>query len=105
VTVALALALSVGTPAFDYFVLTWALLGFGTALSMTPVGRFITRAADSSHRAELFAAQYALSHSSWLVLYPLVGFLMGVFAFASAFALLALLALIATTITYFIWRG
>jgi len=105
VTVALALALSVGTPAFDYFVLTWALLGFGTALSMTPVGRVITRAADSSHRAELFAAQYALSHSSWLVLYPLVGFLMGVFAFVSAFALLALLALAATAITYFIWRG
>lgn len=103
--VVLALTVAVGTPGFEWFVLTWALLGFGTALSMTPVGRVITRAAESVHRAELFAAQYALSHSSWLVLYPLVGFLMGVFAFASAFVLLAVLALIATAITYFIWRG
>lgn len=104
-TVALALFLSMGTPSYEWFVLTWAMLGFGTALSMTPVGRVITRATDSADRAELFAAQYALSHSSWLVLYPLVGFLMGALAFAGAFATLALLALIATGITYLIWRG
>ena len=103
--VGLALVFAACTPPFFVFLLVWGMMGFGTALSMTPVGRVITRAADSSHRAELFAAQYALSHSSWLVLYPLVGFLMGAFAFASAFALLALLALIATAITYFIWRG
>lgn len=105
VTVALALAISVTTPTIEWFLPTWALLGFGTALSMTPVGRVITRAADSARRAELFAAQYALSHCSWLVLYPLVGFLMGAFAFAGAFAALALLALVATAVTYFIWRG
>lgn len=104
-TVALALAISVTTPAFEWFIPTWSLLGFGTALSMTPVGRVITRAGNSADRAELFAAQYGLSHCSWLVLYPLVGFLMGAFAFASAFALLAVLALAATAVTYFIWRG
>ncbi len=104
-TIALALVIAGATPAFEGFVSIWALLGFGTALSMTPVGRVITRAADSAHRAELFAAQYALSHSSWLVLYPLVGFLMGAFAFTSAFATLAFLAVAATAVTYFIWRG
>lgn len=104
VTVAVALAVSVTTPSYEWFIPVWAVLGFGTALSMTPVGRVITRSSDSSHRAELFAAQYALSHGSWLVLYPLVGVLMGAFAFAGAFASLALLALAATIVTYFIWR-
>lgn len=104
-TLAVALAIAMGTPAFEWFLSIWALLGFGTALSMTPVGRVITRASDSAHRAELFAAQYALSHCAWLVLYPLVGFLLGAFAFGTAFAMLCVLALAATAITYFIWRG
>jgi len=105
VIVGAALLLSAGTPNFPVFIFCWALMGFGTALAMTPVGRVITRASDATHRAELFAAQYALSHCAWLVLYPLVGILMGAFSFSVAFALLAALALIATLITHFIWRG
>jgi MFS family permease len=105
VIVGVALMLSAGAPPLPHFVLLWALMGFGTALSMTPVGRVITRASDSTHRAELFAAQYALSHCSWLVLYPLVGALVGAFSFTASFVMLAALALIATIATYFIWRG
>lgn len=100
-----ALLLSAGNPNFPLFIFFWALMGFGTALAMTPVGRVITGASDSTHRAELFAAQYGLSHCAWLVLYPLVGALVGMFSFSVAFALLAFLALIATVISYFIWRG
>lgn len=104
-TIGVALLLSVGTPSFVAFASVWSMMGFGTALAMTPVGRVITRASVSGHRAELFAAQYALSHCSWLVLYPLVGVLMGAFSFSVAFAMLGVFALIATAAAYLTWRG
>jgi len=100
-----ALVLSAGTPSFPVFIFLWALMGLGTAIAMTPVGRVITRASVSGHRAELFAAQYALSHCAWLVLYPLVGVLVGVFSFSVSFAIFAAFALVATAATYFTWRG
>lgn len=103
--IVVALALVSGGPDFTLFVCAWAGLGFGAGLAMTPVGRVITRASDAAHRPELFAAQYALSHVSWLVLYPSVGFLAGVVSLPLGFAVLAGIALISVLAALFIWRG
>ena len=100
-----ALALVSAGPAFYLFVCAWAGLGFGAGLAMTPVGRVITRASDAAHRPELFAAQYALSHVSWLVLYPSVGLLAGIVSLPLGFAVLAGIALLSVFAALSIWRG
>ena len=39
----------------------WALIGFGFALTQTPIGRIINRSAREADRGAVFAAQFALS--------------------------------------------
>ena len=51
----------------------WAVIGFGFALTQTPIGRIINRSAHEADRGAVFAAQFALSHACWLVTYPLAG--------------------------------
>ena len=56
-------------------ILQWALIGFGIALTQTPVGRIINRSAHPSGRGAVFAAQFALSHACRLVTYLLAGWI------------------------------
>lgn len=51
----------------------WAIIGFGFALTQTPIGRILNRSARPEDRPAVFAAQFALSHAAWLVTYPLAG--------------------------------
>ncbi|MEY4982488.1 MAG: hypothetical protein RIR62_754 [Pseudomonadota bacterium] len=53
----------------------WAVIGFGFALTQTPIGRIISRSARAADRGAVFAAQFALSHACWLVTYPLAGWI------------------------------
>jgi len=53
----------------------WALIGFGFALTQTPIGRILNRSARPEDRPAVFAAQFALSHAAWLITYPLAGWL------------------------------
>lgn len=53
----------------------WSLIGFGFALTQTPIGRIINRSAREADRGAVFAAQFALSHACWLVTYPLAGWI------------------------------
>lgn len=53
----------------------WSVIGFGFALTQTPVGRIINRSAQEADRGAVFAAQFALSHVCWLVTYPLAGWI------------------------------
>jgi MFS family permease len=101
----LALLAGTSAPGLFLFVVIWSLMGFGAGLAMTPVGRVITRASSPDQRTEVFAAQYALSHVSWLVLYPLVGALAGMFSLPVAFGILCLIALAGLVSAHFIWRG
>jgi hypothetical protein len=59
----------------DYITLVvlWACAGVGYSLSQTPGGRLLRRSSTAEDRPALFAAQFALSHSCWLVTYPLAG--------------------------------
>jgi len=62
--------------AFAILVIGWFLTGFCYSTILTPSGRVLARSADAADRPAIFAAQFALSHACWLVLYPLTGVLM-----------------------------
>ncbi|ELP66950.1 transporter, major facilitator family protein, partial [Streptomyces turgidiscabies Car8] len=53
----------------------WAAFGAACSTVLTPTGRLIRRAAPAEARTSAFAAQFSLSHSCWLLTYPLAGWL------------------------------
>ncbi|NGO14560.1 MFS transporter [Streptomyces sp. HC44] len=55
--------------------LTWAAFGAACSMVLTPTGRLIRRSAPPEQRTSAFAAQFSLSHSCWLLTYPLAGWL------------------------------
>jgi H+ antiporter protein len=70
----------------------WLLVGLGYSAVLTPSGRLLRRSAHAVDRPALFAAQFALSHTCWLVTYPLSGWLMTQFGPVAALGALAALA-------------
>ncbi|MFE0461165.1 MFS transporter [Kitasatospora sp. NPDC058965] len=67
----------------------WAAIGAGSALVTAPAGRLVRRCVGPADRADAFAGQFSLSHSCWLVTYPLAGWL----GLSGAVPVLGLLAL------------
>ena len=74
-----AALLMIGTP-LGYLLTTlplllglWLVLGFGYSLTQTPSGRLLRKSAQAEDRPSIFAAQFALSHTCWLITYPLAG--------------------------------
>jgi MFS family permease len=53
----------------------WFVIGIGYSSTQTPTGRLIRRSSHPDDRPALFAAQFALSHATWLLSYPLTGWL------------------------------
>ncbi|MHA6299972.1 MFS transporter [Devosia sp. CAU 1758] len=53
----------------------WFVIGIGYSATQTPTGRLIRRSSHPEDRPALFAAQFALSHATWLLSYPLAGWL------------------------------
>ena len=90
----LGLAAAVAARGLDWPVLlgVWLLVGLGYAAVLTPSGRLLRRSAHAEDRPALFAAQFALSHTCWLICYPLSGWLMTEFGAVAALGLLAALA-------------
>jgi MFS family permease len=88
---------------FAALLAVWALIGFGFALTQTPIGRIINRSAREVDRGAVFAAQFALSHACWLVTYPLAGWI-GSFVGLSAAALaLAMMGAVGLTAVLRLW--
>lgn len=81
----------------------WFVLGAGSSLILTPAGRLLKRSAREGDRPAVFAAQFALSHACWLLAYPLAGWLGSVFGIMTAFTVLALIALVSTTVAVSMW--
>lgn len=69
----------------------WLVMGFGYSLTITPAGRVLRRSSSSEDRPALFAAQFALSHSCWLVAYPVAGLVSAEASPQTAFLVLAAL--------------
>lgn len=81
----------------------WLALGAGASLIQTPSGLLITRSCHEEDRPALFAAQFALSHSAWLLSYPLAGHLGAWLGLPTTFLVMALLSAGATAMAYRFW--
>lgn len=79
-------------PSWPALLPVWALLGLGNGLVLTPSGRLLRRSAHPGDRPALFAAQFALSHTCWLLAYPLAGSLGATIGLGPTFLVLAVLA-------------
>ncbi|WP_327424896.1 MFS transporter [Streptomyces sp. NBC_01230] len=82
---------------------TWAAFGAACSMVLTPTGRLIRRAAPPEERTSAFAAQFSLSHSCWLLTYPLAGWLGAVAGLQSAVVALGAIALAASLLAVRLW--
>lgn len=67
----------------------WAVIGTGTGMVLTPVGRVLRRSSAFSDRPAIFAAQFSLSHACWLLTYPIAGWLGTAAGFTTTWGVLA----------------
>lgn len=81
----------------------WAVIGFGFALTQTPIGRILNRSARPEDRPAVFAAQFALSHAAWLVTYPLAGWAGASLGLPGAALLLAVIGTVALITVTRLW--
>jgi predicted MFS family arabinose efflux permease len=101
----LGLGATVLVTGLSWFMLltAWLLVGLGYSAVLTPSGRLLRRSADAADRPALFAAQFALSHTCWLVTYPLSGWLMTAYGIVPALVGLALIAGIGALTALRLW--
>ena len=81
----------------------WLLTGIGYSAVLTPSGRLLRRSAHPEDRPAVFAAQFALSHTCWLLTYPLAGWLFAVSGPTVALVSLAALAAAGTIFAGILW--
>ncbi|MDX1801034.1 MAG: MFS transporter [Marinobacter sp.] len=79
-------------PTLTGLLVLWFLIGLGSSLVLTPVGRLLTNACQEEDRPAVFAAQFSLSHACWLVAYPLAGWVGAQAGMTAAFGVLGLIA-------------
>ncbi|MEU4807141.1 MFS transporter [Actinosynnema sp. NPDC023587] len=82
---------------------TWAVLGAGAGLLLTPIGRVLRRSARAADRPAVFAAQFSLSHACWLLTYPIAGWVVTATGFTTGWTALATLAVAGTVAARFLW--
>ena len=97
------LAIGPFVPGFQMLLPLWFVLGLGYSLTQTPSGRLLRRSSHPEDRPALFAAQFALSHSCWLLTYPVAGWLGPVVGLPATFAALAVIAALATLLATRLW--
>lgn len=83
--------------------LLWLLLGAGASLIQTPSGLLIMRSCAEEDRSALFAAQFALSHATWLLAYPLAGRLGQWLGVSGTFLVMAAIAGAGTLLAHRLW--
>jgi len=101
----MAAAVLLGTlqPGITGLMILWCLIGFGSSLVQTPVGRLLIRSCHERDRPAVFAAQFSLSHACWLVTYPLAGWSGATLGLATAFAIMGAIALISALAALLLW--
>jgi len=90
-------------PGYAALLALWFTTGVGLALVQTPIGRVLRRSSNESDRPAFFSAQFALSHASWLLTYPLAGWLASAAGTGAAFAGLGALAALGGLAAYGLW--
>ncbi|TCB97333.1 MFS transporter [Micromonospora zingiberis] len=97
-----ALLLS-AVPSWPLAICVWLLIGFAGGLIMVTINRILRASSATSDRPALFAAQFSLSHSGWLITYPLTGWVGATAGFTAAWTLLAGMVLTAGFIAARLW--
>jgi MFS family permease len=83
----------------------WAAFGAACSMVLTPTGRLIRRSAPAGERTAAFAAQFSLSHSCWLLTYPLAGWLGAEAGLQAAVVSLGAIALASSLLAVRLWRA
>lgn len=99
----IGLSLGAAQPRFWGVLVVWFVIGLGSGLVQTPMGRLLRRSCRDEDRPALFSAHFALSHLCWLGAYPAAGWLGGRAGFETAFASLALVVLAAMLAAMVFW--
>ena len=73
------------------------------AVAQTPSGRLLRRSSNADNRPALFAAHFAISHSCWLITYPLAGWVGASFGLSAAATALAVIAALGVGAAILIW--
>ena len=81
----------------------WAAFGAACSMVLTPTGRLIRRSAPPEERMSAFAAQFSLSHSCWLLTYPLAGWLGAAAGLQPAVIALGMIAFAAGMLALRLW--
>ncbi|MFF4371600.1 MFS transporter [Streptomyces sp. NPDC001594] len=81
----------------------WAAIGAACSAVLTPGGRVLRRSASDEDLPAAFAAQFSLSHGSWLLTYPLAGWLAAAAGLPLTAALLGAVALAASLAAAVLW--
>lgn len=103
VCLALVLAMAAFGPGAALGLVLWVALGAGASLIQTPTGLLITRSCHPEDRPAVFAAQFALSHSAWLLAYPLAGVMGANLGLPVTFAVMSGIAMAATICAMWVW--
>ncbi|MER7757021.1 MFS transporter [Kitasatospora sp. NPDC097643] len=96
-------AASAGTWTWVGLLVAWAAIGAACSAVLTPGGRVIRRSAADADLPAAFAAQFSLSHSCWLLTYPLAGWLAAGAGLPVTAVVLGGIALAATLAATAIW--
>lgn len=83
----------------------WFVMGLGYSIVQTPSGRLLRRSAQAEDRPALFAAHFALSHASWLITYPLAGWLGAAIGLPLTAIILAIIAGVGILCAVWLWRA
>jgi MFS family permease len=81
----------------------WFVIGVGYSAVLTPSGRLLRRSSHPEDRPSLFAAQFALSHTCWLLTYPLSGWLVTAFGAATTLSVLAFVSAVGLILAVRLW--
>lgn len=99
----ITLAATALLPSYGALVGLWTATGLAYAVAQTPSGRLLRRSSNADNRPALFAAHFAISHSCWLLTYPLAGWVGAKFGLPAAAGILAVIAGIGVTAAFLIW--
>lgn len=90
-------------PGWAAYLVFLAATGLCYSAIFTPAGRVVSRSAHAEDRPAVFAAQFALSHTGWLVTYPLAGWVGNAAGLPTALLLLGAIALVAAMAASLLW--
>ncbi|MEV0992688.1 MFS transporter [Streptomyces sp. NPDC049949] len=96
-------ASAAGPWSWSAILVAWAAIGASCSAVLTPGGRVIRRSTAGADLPAAFAAQFSLSHSCWLLTYPLAGWLAADAGLPITAMVLCVMALASATAAVFIW--